>query len=327
MSALNKTHIEHLLTDIDKNITGLVNTKDYRKVISRNNLLFGFDTLNKILIKLQNSDAFDVRTQIEWQIAGRELKQDANEIVIASPNKKIKYFDTRTGEELVISALDLTPDELKQAIENKLVEREITYAKPELNVVYDVRSTVSTNGSKYKLNRPKANTGNLLMTFGKFMNMQVKLDTKTQISSLNNTCYIKNEPFEIMVVNVAKLITNEIMTNRLKDILKKHNIKLDIQDENVIKLLSESLIYSICSMFKVEYKCDFFTYYYIKNNGVLDIIMIVDIIGNQLHTLTNYILPIGDVGSVNSIDKIKRGEELWGMITAFDLMNKMKGTC
>lgn len=323
---MNKAHIEHLLVDIDKNITGLINTRDYRKVISRNNLLFGFDTLNKILIKLQNIDAFDVRTPVEWQIAGRELKQDAIEIVIASPNKKVKYFDTKTGEELATSNLDLTPDELKQAIENKLIDRRVTYVEPELNVVYDVRSTVSTDGSKYKLNRPKANTSNLLTTFGKFMNMQVKLDTKTQISSLNNTCYIKNEPFENMVVNVAKLITNEIMSNRLKDILKNHNIKLDINDENVIKLLSESLIYSVCSMFRVEYKCDFFTYYYIKNNGVLDIIMIADIIGNQLHTLTEYILPIGDVGSVSSIDKIKRSEELWGMITAFDIMNKMKGT-
>lgn len=313
------------MADIDRDIQKLVNTKDYRKIISRNNLLFGFDTLNKILIKVQNIDAFDVRTQTEWQIAGREVKQGVNEILIALPDKQVRYFDAIANKEIDIADTDLTPDELQQAIDNKIIDRRLESGTPKVIAVYDVRNTYSTDGGTYKLNRPKANTNNLLTTLGKFLGMQVKLDNKTYISSLSKTCFIKNEPFSDMVVNVAKLITDEIITHRLTEIMKKHSIKLNVKDENVMRLLSESLIYSICTMFKVEYKCDFFTYYYLKDNSVLSIIMIVDIVGNKLNSLTQYILPIGAVGSVDSIDKIKRGEELWGMITAYDIMNKMKG--
>lgn len=322
---MSKVQIEQLIANIDRDMQKLVNTKDYRKVISRNNLLFGFDTLNKILIKIQNIDAFDVRTQTEWQIAGREVKQGANEILIALPDKQVKYFDAITNKEIDISGTDLTPDELRQAIENKLIDRRLENKESKVIAVYDVRNTYSTDGGTYKLNRPKANINNLLTTLGRFLDMQVKLDTKTYISSLSNTCFIKNEPFSDMVVNVAKLITDEILTHRLVEIMKKHNIKLNVKDENVMRLLSESLIYSICTMFKVEYKCDFFTYYYLKDNSVLSIIMIVDIVGNKLNSLTQYILPIGAIGSVDSIDRVKRGEELWGMITAYDIMSKMKG--
>lgn len=325
MNTLSKEYIEQLLECIDKNIVGIMNPKEYRKVISRANLLFGFSTINKILIKIQNADAFDVRTPIEWKLANRDLKQNASKILISSQNKKVSYFDTQKNEKIAISSLDLTPDELKQAIDNNLITRKIELGDSELNAVYDVRSTVSTDGTKYKLNRPRANTSNLLLTLSKFLKMKVKLDDTTHISSLYNTYYIKNEPFENMVVSIARLITDEIINNRLKDIMKSNNIILDIHDENVIMLLRESLIYSICSMFKVEYKCDFFTYYYIKNNGVLSIIMLIDIIGNEINKLTDYILPIGNVGSASSIDKIKRSEDILGMITAFDIMNKMKG--
>lgn len=313
------------MADIDRDIQKLVNTKDYRKIISRNNLLFGFDTLNKLLIKVQNIDAFDVRTQTEWQIAGREVKQSANEILVALPDKQVKYFDAITNKEIDIADTDLTPDELQQAVDNKIIDRRLESGTPKVIAVYDVRNTFSTDGGTYKLNRPKANTNNLLTTLGKLLGMQVKLDNKTYISSLSKTCFVKNEPFSDMVVNVAKLITDEIITHRLTEIMKKHSIKLNVKDENAMKLLSESLVYSICTMFKVEYKCDFFTYYYLKDNSVLSIIMIVDIVGNKLNNLTQYILPIGAVGSVDSINKIKRGEELWGMITAYDIMNKMKG--
>jgi len=326
VNAVNAAHIERLLVDIDKNITGLLNTKDYRKIISRNNLLFGFDTLNKILIKLQNADAFDVRTATEWELAGREIKQDAVDIAIALPRKNVRYIDSETNEEIHLRDTDLSVEEIEQAISDGLIIREVDKSKPEISAAYDVRNTTSKDGSKYKLNRPKANTGNLLTTFSKFIGMPVKLDNKTQVSNLNNLYCIKNEPFENMVVSVAKLITDEILNNRLDKILQDNKIKLDVHDENISRLLRESLMYSICSMFKVEYVCDFFTYYYIKNNGVLDVILIVDIVGNQLHALTDYILPIGNVGSVNSIDKINRSKELWGMITAFDITNKMKGT-
>lgn len=323
---LNKANIEQLVHSIDTDIVKLINPQDYRQIINRNNLLFGFDTLNKILIKIQNINAFDVRTPVEWKMLGRELKQDATEIALFSKDVSVKYFDTLTHKEIALSESDLTPEELRQAISNKIIERRVESSGNKIDTVYDVRSTISTDGQKYKLNRPKANVNNLLSTASKFLGVELKLSTNTRISNLDKTYYIKNEPFENMVINVAKIITNDVLDKRLRKIIADNNIKLDIHDENVKRFLYDSLMYSICSMFKVEYKCDFFNYYYLKDNGVLSIIIIIDTVGNELQSLTNYILPIESVGSVNNIAKVKRAEELWGMITAFDLMNKMKGT-
>lgn len=246
----SKLDVESAKRILKDNIEKFNNLDMYLKLISFGTNLCRFDTMNKALILIQNSEAFDVRMINEWVSDGRKLSNKARDkaISILVPRYSSKIIEASTGEE--VTNLDgLTIDEMIYGLDKGLLE--ISDDTHELYTVsaYDIKDTrLIDKNKKYELSKPKASLSNLFKLVDGF-GMEVVDNQRDEDERHNkrglvihSTCY-KN-----IVAEAAKLIAEEIILRDVPSMISKDKRDIDIGACD-IEMIINSLRYSICSMF------------------------------------------------------------------------------
>jgi hypothetical protein len=110
-----------LSKELHKNMNKILSPTGYKHIINRGNNLIRFDVVNRMLIEMQLQNAYELKTEEEWLIENRKIRNKQKPIYLVMPKYTYEYIECDTGEKLINN--DLSVDELKKAIEYNIVEK------------------------------------------------------------------------------------------------------------------------------------------------------------------------------------------------------------
>ena len=246
--------------------------KGYKEIISRKNNLYKFDIINRLLIVGQSENAFDVRTQEEWEINGRGVLNNRNKIFILIPNIKSEYKDTETLESIDVS--EFTPDELNKALSLGVINRTDVVNNIHTSIVYDIRNTQSLNNGEYSIDKLRIKQSDIFRIAQNILKCNITKSELNYYSNTDDTLYIKNnDEYSNIATYTIDVIVNTCV-NQYIDIIKNNyvNDTVDITEYD-IELLSNTVKYVMYELFNIEeyidqsyYKLIFKIIYAISSN-------------------------------------------------------------
>lgn len=141
---------EHLQNIYKNNIDRIFKIEDF-KVIADHHFNIGCDTFtNRVLAYIQNKFATDVRTDNSWEASGRKIKDRAVPIWLIKAVTDTQFLDSRTNSVADISKL--TPQEVKEAVNQGIINKEINIKDFKCIQAYDIRDTVEVVNNSIKEN-------------------------------------------------------------------------------------------------------------------------------------------------------------------------------
>ena len=312
--------IKELMEMINNSVDKLVDEHCFKRVLNMRNCLLNFDVVNRILIELQNSKAYDLRTIEDWEINGREVKRNAKPIILLYPRYVTKYWDKE--KECFTDIPDMNSSEIKKAVEYGLIERRKEIGTMDKVQVYDIASTVQRDGyEKYKISKPKLGIPEILKLFKEITGASLeKLEQgdESYYSISSNTAFISGGNYEHIAKTVAGFIVS-YLDSRISDV-----IEVDELDDNERLLVKISVEYAIKTLFAIEDSdIDFSVLSQIDKNAVLDILGIVYTLLETVTDKISFENNINNSCSLNKIEKIRKSEKLLNAINAHSIYRRI----
>lgn len=236
---INLTNEEMSKIVIDS-IDNELSSEMYHKLLRRDNCLISFDVINRLLIQSKCSSAYDVKTESEWNIVGRELNKKATPINIVVPKYKYRYIDNLKGKALKKN--DLSSNEIIKALEYGIITKDISIEDISIEKVYDIRDTHSINNSEYKFCKPVLSKKSLIGLYSNITNCKLEISDKCYYDKTKNTLYISN----VCYTELARFLSNLIVEHYLIGILNSKDI-YEHRD-----LIIESFRYSLNSLIGIQ---------------------------------------------------------------------------
>ena len=178
-------------------------------ICNNNNKLFRYDSINRILINMQYSRAYDVRTKEEWALKDINV-QKSRPIYILSPIRDTKLVDTSTGEEFINQ--DLNPLEINLAIKNGLLSKSNLISDFEIIPVFDIIQTdCSHNSESIQLDRQI-----LLNILYSITSCEIRLGKELKADYKKNIIEIPNIKYDKLASVVATYIVKYDMMHNIK---------------------------------------------------------------------------------------------------------------
>lgn len=311
----------HEIKDIfNKGLDMISNPNDYKNIINMRNNLYRLDTINRILVYVQNKNAFDIKSRAEWSIQYRDIMKRQKPIYLIIPRYKTEYIDSESGEELINS--DLSVDELNRALEYGVVIKKESISNTAIETFYDIRQTKSLNGNKYNINKPILSTKKVLELLINITSCSIEESELDYYSNSENKLYISKQSYSNIVNTVSKII-RDYYIKKLSD-----NNVIDTSEfsEYDNELLNSTIIYSIKTLLCVNnYNDNFDIVRNTSKKRLLDILNINNII----------IIDIAEQLDFNNVESnndlihnnliIKKAEVLLNIMEANNINKIMKG--
>lgn len=311
----------HEIKDIfNKGLDIISNPNDYKNIIDMRNNLYRLDTINRVLVYVQNKDAFDIKSRAEWSIQCRDIMKRQKPIYLIMPKYKTEYIDCESGEELINS--DLSIDELNKALEYGVVVKKETISNTYIEAFYDIRQTKSLNGNKYSINKPILSTKKVLELLVNITNCSVEESELDYYSNSENKLYISKQSYSNVVNTVSKII-KDYYIKRLSD----NNI-IDTSEfsEYDNELLDSTIIYSIKTLLCVNNDNNSFDI--VRNTSkkrLLDILNINNIIIIDIAEQLDFNNTESNNDLIHNNLIIKKAEVLLNIMEANNINKIMKG--
>lgn len=178
-------------------------------ICNNKNKLFRYDSINRILINMQYSRAYDVRTKEEWALKDISV-QKSRPIYILSPIRDTKLVDTSTGEEFINQ--DLNPLEINLAIRNGLLSKSNLISDFEIIPVFDIIQTdCSHNSESIQLDRQI-----LLNILYSITSCEIRLGKELKADYKKNIIEIPNVKYDKLASIVATYIVKYDMMHNIR---------------------------------------------------------------------------------------------------------------
>lgn len=317
--------VEELLKNLYTNLPSILTADGYKNILNRNNCLIRFDVLNRMLIQMQNPDAFELRTFDEWQTIGREPNKDSKCVYLVFPKYEYKYIDIKTSK--AIECYDLNTEEIIKAVKYGLIRKDETISTLYAIALYDVKDTHSIYDSKYKINKPILTTDAMMELFVKMTSAKIKHGNETKYFKTTNTIVINDMQYKDFVSAIADIIAEFCIDNLLEEAIHTAS-KLDIKDfsELDMKLIKSSIAYSIETLFACDSKCVFTRVDCINDiSKVIEILNITDSIVYNIAAKMKYIYPDRNTDAIHSISVLRKAETIVDIATAANINNEIHG--
>ena len=288
----------------------------YKNIIDRNNNLSRFDVLNRILIEIQYHGAYDIRTEEEWVIDNRNVKNKSNGINILLPLYTYKYIDVETGNEVNIN--DLTLDELNAAIKYGVISKETNIETSYVVKMYDIRQTIRIDDTRYTVSKPEMKSSVLINIFKDVTGCQVLYGDVTYYSKSKNELIVSKQSY----MQLANSLCDILVDYYISIVKKDNNEELSEYDMDLIRY---TLQYSIDTLFMSIRECSFDI---VRHTDVNKLLMILNIVDSLLYGISDSINYTGNqVGkdAITSVETLKKAENLLNIMEANSVSKIMKG--
>jgi len=311
---------------IYNNIGILKQINRYKSILNRGNNLLRFDVLNRILIELQNSKAYDLKDYNEWLLVNREIIKKEKPIYIVSPKTTSEYIDIKSGKP--IEKDDLTQPEILKALKYKIIRREDTIETLYTVPVFDIRQTKKLNKDiKYDVNKPILNTAALLQLVINITGAELEIcDDLSYYSKSDNKIYIQKSSYKELASTIAEMITQHyISDNTFKNITKQRFDNENYFQENEIDILKSSLTYALTTLFASDKDKGFDRLSELSINKILNILYLVDDIVMSVIPLLKFNTNENMDDAITNIKRIKKSEVILDILSANNINKKLKG--
>lgn len=288
----------------------------YKNIIDRNNNLSRFDVLNRILIEIQYPGAYDIRTEEEWVIDNRNVKNKSNGINILLPLYTYKYIDVETGNEVNIN--DLTLDELNAAIKYGVISKETNIETSYVVKMYDIRQTIRIDDTRYTVSKPEMKSSVLINIFKDVTGCQVLYGDVTYYSKSKNELIVSKQSY----MQLANSLCDILVDYYISIVKKDNNEELSEYDMDLIRY---TLQYSIDTLFMSIRECSFDI---VRHTDVNKLLMILNIVDSLLYGISDSINYTGNqVGkdAITSVETLRKAENLLNIMEANNISKTMKG--
>lgn len=118
-----------------------------KKFIGNYSAIQGLDSFNRLAIFGQQTDITDIQSEIDWVRAGRRVMETAEGVRVCTPVYRTTYTYVENGE--TVERNDLSPEELRQAVQLGVIHKENELVKYSLAVVYDISETIIVDPQLY----------------------------------------------------------------------------------------------------------------------------------------------------------------------------------
>jgi hypothetical protein len=312
-----------LYNKLKLNIDSILSGEDYKILLNRNNNLSRYDIINRMLLCIQNDKAFDVKTDEEWELSGRIVKDKEKPVYILIPKYKSYYIDNETQEE--IKNTDLSIDETVKALEYNIIEKITEIENIYTKAVYDIRQTKNDSDTEYKVDKPVLSTDIIIRLFMNITGATIELSDETYYSTSNNTLFMTRKSYKDTVATITKFFV-QYYINQLDNILSNsYNKQKSDFSEEWNSLLSKSLSYSISTLLRVEKEINFSE---LKDMSVEDKLIIIEIVDQIIFDINSQLqFNTGQSHSDISyeITRLKKANMILNILEANEIHNKMKG--
>lgn len=302
------------------NINKVLTPNGYKHIIRRDNNLSRFDILNRILIEIQYSNAYDVRTSEEWLIDNRSVKTNSKGISIMLPVYSSKYIDAETGEEININ--DLTLDELNAAIQHNVVLRKDSLETTCIKQLYDIRQTISLDNSKYTVSKPIIKSSSIINMFQAVTGCTVEYGDMTYYSKSKNILTVSKQKYTDLATNLVDILVDFYIKTAINNVCNDDDIDFSEYDIDLIKY---TLQYSIDTLLRDNRDCEFDIVRHTSTDKLLLILNIIDSIISGISENIEYNNSNISRDAVSSIETLKKAEALLNIMEANNISKIMKG--
>lgn len=307
---------------LNKNINELLSPSGYKNILNRGNNLIRFDVLNRMLIEMQGSGSFDLKTEEEWLIENRQIRKKEKPIYIIMPRYESSLIDTQSGE--VLGKTDLSTEEVEKAIEYNIIERVNQVTDLYTLAMYDIRQTINQSTDKYVVNKPVLDTSSLLDIITSITNCSIEICDEDYYSLSENTIFLKKDKY----YNIALLISNYLAQYFTKvginKIAKDNNMDIESLSESEKELIQSSIEYSLETIFIGKAEADFEIVSHMQKDKLIAILNIVDMCILEVVQKIKFTKPVNN-DAISSVYKIRKAEVILNIMEANDINNKMKG--
>lgn len=304
-----------------KNINKVLNPSSYKNIIRKDNNLGRFDVLNRILLSIQNINAYDVRTADEWLLDNRVIKKGSKPCYILVPLYKHEYIDSDSGKP--VNTGDLTLDETNAAIKYGLIQREDKIETSYTKSVFDIRQTKPNKANeKYKITKPVIKTSKIIGLVRDITGCTVEKSDMTYYSKSNNTFYISKQEYKQLCMNVVDVIVDYCIDNLVNAIPNNSEIEFSEYD---IELIRNTLTFSLDTFLRDGRDSNFDIVMHTSTEKVLTILNITDSIVFNITSSLEYNNQIMTRDISYNIDMLKKAEALLDIMEANNVNKKMKG--
>lgn len=313
---MESTEISKLFIE---NINKILTPQGYKHIISKDNNLFRFDVINRLLIEIQCKDAFDVRTADEWEINNRKVKKKSKGINILIPMYSTQYIDVDTREPINIE--EFTADELMLALKLNIIEKIENIDTMFVKEVFDIKQTNSYDNYKYIPYKPVIKSSTLIEIVRDITGCLIEKSDITYYSKSDNKFMVNRQSYTQLSKYVVDVLVEYYMNNYITDsIISEY--KYTEYDLDLIRL---TIQYSLDTLLITHRDADFDIVNHTSTDKLINILTITDSI------VFNVIEKIDYTGaSINkditfSINNLKKAEALLDIMEANNISKIMKG--
>ena len=300
-------NIEELVQMYNRKLHKLKDENFYKNILTYNNNLGRFNIINRILIRVQNKQAIDVKTLEEWSIEGRNVSKDAKPIYLIHPIFKIKYISTKTDKE--VENMDLNPIEINKALELGIITKIEDVSDLDKQIVYDISDTKSFDNRKYSIDKTVISAENILNSISLLTGREIVIANSDKFNK--NFINIKNyKNITDLCINLSKIVAN---------------IYADTVDIKCKELFIKSLQYSICSVFNVKYDVQITELDDLELNNI---ILVADNVNNIIFKLKSLVDTSNNkefIDATVKLNKVHKAEIILNMMEALYINKRMKG--
>jgi len=298
----------------------------YISIIDRSTDLKEFDALNRMLIELQSKGKVvsNLKTEQQWKLVNRRVVKGSKPINVLIPVKKISYIDRETGDIADIS--ELSAIELKQALDYKILQKNISIESFQTVQVYDIKNTYKLKSDKDESDK-KAYIGieNALKLLRETTGATILNGDNTYYNIRDNTISICNDHCANLYTIISNYLAKYYMEIRLSDYTDKADEYRTFS--NINNLLQLSLQYAIESLIrgKSEINISSDIYNSIDLDRKIEVIYIIDGAINNLYEIMQSIgLSIPEF-KAESIYRSMKAEKLSNILRANSINRLCRG--
>lgn len=302
---------EELMKEVEKNIYKLLDADTIARVLDKSNNLARLDLVNKIyVIILGEGTETDVRTDDEWQIFGRRVKQGSKYLNIVVPRVSKRYVDSETEEIVDISEFSL--DEIKIALRKGIMKSREEHIGDIVQRVYDIKNTERICEGADEIDGVDS----------------IELLEKTAKSILANSdaiIYCKDD--RSIHDAISKIVDTVISNKSIQDGVMSdigNNIKLD--QEEIVDMI-EMIKFSVGTIFSIKedgmLKSRLLRYKKESMNKLMYLIRIADYYSGAIYQIASYCKGNSNASSEDTIGNASKAQLVYNLIEAFKIRRKL----
>lgn len=313
-------NVDTLYNIFESNIDSVITAENLAIIATRNFNTSEVSFVNRVLIMMQNKYATSFRSEQAWAVIGRKLKCKCSPIWIADNIVNVKYFDVDTDEE--IKDLDLSSDEISQAVRLGTIRREADTSGLRAIPIYSIKDTETFDADAYQdfcdEHSKSIKVSSLLSIAYREYGIKCVGGSKSTFDKANNTLFIGKDSYEDKISAAVLAIAYTVYGDALIDDESDeviHNIGKVLLAQSVISYYSHgksvdeeefsSLVDSIPYNTSSEHIVDILSVYY-------------ELAGNIINLIDHCNTSLDD-------SKLKKASELLDILEANDAYQQIRG--